>query len=127
MILNIIKNKDKLEMHKVEIFNNIKILECLSKDKIVEISSYEMDGGIYSLDVYKNLIKYYNRRDVKLIISPELIYPYAKEIILMLTSLGLIEVWDDKFWDSENDIHVPKVNVMVKHIENILIYKTLAA
>lgn len=120
------KNTNTLQLFKVELDSNTKILECNSIDKVITLSSVTY-CGVYAIDIYRNLISYYNKDDIKLIISPELIYPFAKEIILILTGMKLVKEWDSKFWDYEDGIYIPKINTMVQHIESMLVYKVIAA
>ncbi len=120
------KNEDTLELFKLELASGTKILECTLKDNEVKLSSVKYNG-LYSVGIYRTLIGCSNINDIKLIIPEELIYTYAKEIILMLTGLNIVEKWDSKFWDNSDSIYTPKINAMVKHIESMIVYKVVAA
>ena len=120
------KNKETLELFKLELASRTKILECTLKDNEVKVSSVKYNG-LYSVGIYRTLIGCSNINDIKLIVSEELIYIFAKEIILMLTGLNIIEKWDSKFWDDSDSIYTPKINAMVKHIESMIMHKVVAA
>lgn len=120
------KNEETLELFKLELASRTKILECTLKDNEVKLSSVKYNG-LYSVGIYRTLIGCNNINDIKLIVPEELIYIFAKEIILMLTGLNIIEKWDSNFWDNSDSIYTPKINAMVKHIESMIVYKVVAA
>lgn len=119
MIFIITKNEDNIELLSS---SEIKILNCASKDNVVNIIS-EKCGNISLMDVYTSMIKERSLSKTKLVIFPELLNTHLNEIMLMLSSLEIVKIWDEQFWEPIDNVYMPKLENMYKFIYSILINK----
>jgi len=114
-------NKDTLEMSKLELNKKIKMLEYTSKYEINKVSSIKF-FGLYTVGLYRKIINYYRKEYVRIVMSRDLLYTHAKDIMVMLASANIVKKWDERFWDCLNGMYVPRVNNIIKYLENRLEY-----
>jgi len=118
MILTITKNKNnQLELK----HSNHSILTCniLPDNTLLKPSLFETKGPS---NPYSSIIQKI-RNDmfgaVKLIINRDLIEKHSKEIMLMLSSINIINPWDKKFWSKINNSYTPIIKTIKEYLSSL--------
>lgn len=118
MILKIKNMNNKLVLSHGE--NNI--LNCISTNNTIEIRSSNSYDKVKSIDVYKSVIKTFKERgigNIVLSINKSTIDRYTQEIIMMLSTAGVIRLWDSEFWIKIGDRCFPKLDAMKQYLLSI--------
>ena len=118
MILNIKNINNKLILSHGE--NNI--LNCISTDNTIEISSSNSYNKVKSIDIYRSVIKTFKERgigNIVLSINESTISKHTQEIIMMLSTAGVIKFWDSEFWIKIGDRCFPKLDAMKQYLLSI--------
>lgn len=118
MILKIKSMNNKLILSHGE--NNI--LNCISTNNTIEIRSSNSYSKVKSIDVYKSVIKTFKERgvgNIVLSINKSTINKHAQEIIMMLSTAGVIRFWDSEFWIKIGDKCFPKLDAMKQYLLSI--------
>ena len=118
MILKIKNMNNKLILSHGE--NNI--LNCISTNNTIEISSSNSYNKVKSIDIYKSVIRTFKERgigNIILSIDKSTINKHTQEIIMMLSTAGVIRFWDSEFWIKIGDKCFPKLDAMKQYLLSI--------
>ena len=98
------------------------ILNCISTNNTIEIRSSNSYSKVKSIDIYKSVIRTFKERgigNIILSIDKSTINKHTQEIIMMLSTAGVIRFWDSEFWIKIGDRCFPKLDVMKQYLLSI--------